>query len=102
MSWIHPARIGWGLSRPVEVRGGVIPEVSFVLSLRSPQRAAAGSAAGSQPDHSRITHSRHRTELGVTKGPSPRRSEVGYSAPGLVPGQEHAVGKRPGLTPLRA
>src|SRR5256884_9236572 len=28
---------------------------------------------------------------------SPRRSEVGYSAPGLVPGQEHAVGKRPGL-----
>src|SRR3954451_1020358 len=30
-------------------------------------------------------------------GPSPRRSEVGYSPPGLVPGQEHAVGKRPGL-----
>jgi hypothetical protein len=26
-----------------------------------------------------------------------RRSEVGYSAPGLVPGQEHAAGKRPGL-----
>src|SRR5688572_24047328 len=30
-------------------------------------------------------------------GPSPRLSEVGYSPPGLVPGQEHAVGKRPGL-----
>src|SRR4051812_45590123 len=27
----------------------------------------------------------------------PGRSEVGYSAPGLVPGQDHAVGKRPGL-----
>src|SRR5207302_841372 len=26
-----------------------------------------------------------------------RRSQVGYSAPRLVPGQEHAVGKRPGL-----
>src|ERR687891_2993376 len=37
------------------------------------------------------------TATGSLGGPSPRRSEVGYSAPGLVPGQEHAVGKRPGL-----
>src|SRR5262249_8768095 len=28
---------------------------------------------------------------GSLGGPSPRRSEVGYSAPGLVPGQEHAA-----------
>src|SRR5205807_5602217 len=59
MSWTHPARIGWGLFRPVEVRSGVILEVSFVLSLRSRQRPRA-----SPPDHSRITHSRHRTALG--------------------------------------
>ena len=37
------------------------------------------------------------TATGSLGGPSPRRSEVGNSAPGLVPGQEHAVGKRPGL-----
>ncbi len=29
--------------------------------------------------------------------PSRRRSDVGHSGPGLVPGQDHAVGKRPGL-----
>src|SRR5207248_11342946 len=38
-----------------------------------------------------------KSATGSLGGPSPRRSEVGYSAPGLVPGQEHAVGKRPGL-----
>ena len=59
MSWTHPARIGWGLFRPVQVRGDVILEVSFVLSLRSRPRPRA-----SPPDHSRITHSRHRTALG--------------------------------------
>src|SRR2546425_10603254 len=59
MSWTNPARIGWGLFRPVEVRGGVILEASFVLSLRSRQRPRA-----SLPDHSRITHSRHWTALG--------------------------------------
>src|SRR3954453_8045794 len=37
---------------------------------------------------------RKRIPLTATRslgGPSPRRSEVGYSAPGLVPGQEYAV-----------
>src|SRR5713101_4821299 len=50
MSWTHPARIGWGLFRPVEVRGGVILEVSFVLCLRSRQRPRS-IPAGSQPYH---------------------------------------------------
>src|SRR5207245_11614473 len=49
--------IDWGLFRPVEVRGGVIFEVSFVLCLRSRHGRA------SPMDHSWITHSRHRTAL---------------------------------------
>jgi hypothetical protein len=48
MSWTHPARIGWGFFRPVEVRGGVILEVSFVPEKPT---AAASIPAGSQPDY---------------------------------------------------
>jgi hypothetical protein len=49
MSWTYPARIDWGLFRPVEVRGGVILEVSFVLCLRS--RHGPSIPGGSQLDH---------------------------------------------------
>src|SRR5207253_3060565 len=42
----------------------------------------------------RVSQADPLTATASLGGPSPRRSEVGYSAPGLVPGQEHPVGKR--------
>ena len=72
------------------------------------RRGLAGTAVKALVEHATTHGSIHRTTATNSEtppnghgiplgGPSPRRSEVGYSAPGLVPGQEHAVGKRPGL-----
>src|SRR5262249_1770351 len=56
-----------------------------------------GPDAPAPPAPSHVSQGAPLTATGSFGGPSPRRSEVGHSAPGLVPGQEHAVGKRPGL-----
>jgi hypothetical protein len=60
---------------------------SFPTGIR---RATAATVA-TRPAGGSLTATRS------SGGPSPRRSEVGYSMPGHVPGQEHAVGKRRGL-----